>query len=337
MEAIEAAGQTVRAAKDWERMFREGAVEIGRRNGPVLWHDDLKVWATFVPPKSRHWRPGAHLNYFGYRPYGFKHNTTVEISPPTKGQNTNLQGVFAVDENGDRWVLHQGRLHPGAIRIRQDMFAAVAPSELRSDVVFSDGRTIPYFRVANLDATARELQKQVADFVHLCDRVRTRYINGEAAAELQRKVEELEFRLMPERTGGFDFGARDGGRGKNLHGEVLEVLVRELQPYGLKLGNGRVGRHGPDLHTDGKPPKLFEVKSSRSSACIQQAVGQLHIYEQALQRKHDKIAVLPGPVHADWLKIMRTLDITVLEFRIVSGRPTFEPSALAKITGKSKV
>ena len=88
----------------------------------------------------------------------------MEINNPPKGIDRNIQGVFAVDEKGRTWLLHQGRMSVVGHRVTEADF--VASTGLHPVTVeFSDGSTGEYHRVADIDARASVAQESVAAFI----------------------------------------------------------------------------------------------------------------------------------------------------------------------------
>jgi hypothetical protein len=122
LEAIEKAVDLRSASRHWQAHFRSGAQTIGVMDGQdVLWHESSGIWGVFAKTQGRRGseRP---WNAFGQKPYQFRSNMIVEINPPAQGADQNLQGAFARDTNGCRWVMHQGRMSVPGRRVTEDDF-----------------------------------------------------------------------------------------------------------------------------------------------------------------------------------------------------------------------
>jgi hypothetical protein len=324
--ALEALSDITKAVADWKAKFRQGAHVIKGMGGDILWQPRVGTWGFFEGRRrlENHWNP------FGRLPHQFRKNMIVEINPPAFGVNTNVQGVVATSAKGERWVLHQGRLHPPGIRITEEMFDAVTRRR-RVAVLFSDNRLREYHLVANIDGPAFALQDEIASFVSECATIRTHYVFGAQAADEERAIEAAEGPSSPEQTGSYEMGGRGTTTAVRKHGEVWHALVREMDRRGIRHSNGRVGRFGPDLRTFGTRPVLFEIKSENDASDVQQGVGQLQIYEKLLTTVYIKVLVLPGPLTPALAKAEHGLRLRAITYRRVGGRVRFTSKDLTDV------
>ena len=116
-----------------------------------------------------------------------------------------------------------------------------------------------------------------------------------------------------------------------LHGDVWEELVVVLRKRGLSLSNQRIGRFGPDLRAWGDKRILFEIKAGSDAYSIQQAVGQLHLYEKLLRKPYKKVLVRPSALPFELIRPFRELGVAVLVFSRVGRKIHFAPKALDSI------
>jgi hypothetical protein len=142
------------------------------RGGDAYGHKELGVWGTFRRKAFSGKDYRDYWNSFGLT--RDRSQIIVEINPPEIGR-TGVYGIIAKDATtGKRWALHRGRLRQGRIRsIGEEEFDSTFPGK-RINVRFEEGSLIGYHPVANIDADATVLQRQVADFVSACAEVRRR-------------------------------------------------------------------------------------------------------------------------------------------------------------------
>lgn len=299
--------------KVFARKFSEGGLEITGLPGGAIWHERLLIWGHFSATEHRA-PPERYWNLFGQQPSRLKDNMVVEINPAKEGINPNRQGIVAIDKSGDRWLFHQGRLHPGRVRVTENMFDEVAKSP-RFEVSYSDGRIVACHPITNLDGTAQSVQNDVAKFVDLCARVRFRFTAGAADAELLARVSSAEGSEGPELRGSYDLPEQAARIAQRRHGEVYHALAAALKRMQIPHSRARFGRWGPDLFVNStRGWFLFELKADCRASDIQQALGQLQLYEFLGRRKFTKVMVLPSDPPADIGRALKAFKITVLRF-----------------------
>jgi hypothetical protein len=285
--AEEGRGAIRDAVRMWAEKFSVGAERFSFRSLNAYWHPEIGVWGAFNDPTGSRGLP-SYWNPFGRVP---RSSMVVEINPPRQGINTNVQGIVARNSSGQRWLLHQGRLHPSRFRISEEMFD-VATHGNRVNVKLSDGRNVRCHAVGNIDAEPAALQVQIASFVSQCETVRQHYLVGADATKGLASIAAAEG-LFPETLGKYEVGPQDAKTIIKKHPDVWHRLLDELVSKGIPCSNGRVTRWGPDLRTLSRRPMLFEIKSNDSAAELQRAVGQLLLYEELLNTPHLKVLVYP--------------------------------------------
>jgi hypothetical protein len=323
--AEEGRGAIKDAVRVWFDKFSLGAERFSFRGLNAYWHAGIGVWGAFNDPTGSQGLPN-YWNPFGRIP---RSNMVVEINPPPRGINTNVQGVIATNSQGERWILHQGRLHPSKLRITEEMFDVVIKRN-RIDVIFSDGGKLSCHTVANIDAQPSVLQAQIASFVSECESVRQYYLASPGVAQALASVVAIEG-LFPETRGSYEVGAQEAKTVVKKHPDVWHRLSEELVAKGISCANGRVGRWGPDLLTLSKRPILFEIKSGESASELQRAVGQLLLYEKLLNTPHLKVLVYPQSEKSagGLATALKKLDIHVLPYSRNGRVIRFELSFLA--------
>ncbi|MDN4631976.1 hypothetical protein QCD71_10660 [Sphingomonas sp. PsM26] len=333
MQAIEKRSDVATVAKAWRRAFAEGAEVIGTMGSqPVLWHERLRIWGLFGHTDGKE-ATGRDWNAFGQQPRGFRDNIVVEINQPPSGKDTNLQAIFAVDDRGRRWLLHQGRMSVAGSRITEADFIAatgLTPTKVR----FSDGSSTQYHKVADLQSPPAAVQASVATFVARCASARLAKIAGKHTVDDGTAVERWEHNLSPEQTGDYDVAPRGGTVGRRIHGEVWRALATELERRDVPHSNDRVGQHGPDMFTYGNGPRvLFEIKSGHGAQDIFAAVGQLQIYERLLKSTYRKVLIVPRGMGPALQGPVSDLGISTVEFYRKGQKTHFDTAALDRCLG----
>jgi hypothetical protein len=295
--------------------------------GTVLWHEDLGTWGQFgqairADGSRRVWNP------FGQLATNFRGHIVVEINSPMSGQDLDLQGVFAVDGAGHRWLLHQGRMSISGKRITQSDFRTL--SGLRPiRVRFRNGSSRLFHPVADLERPARAVQAAVARFVSICAGVREASRSSAPARAAVAKAMTWEGLLSPERTGGYEVGARAALKAEHRHGLVWKRLVAILKGKGIEVSNARVGQYGPDLYTLEAPLVLFEIKSDVRASDLFGGIGQLQVYEKLMGRQFRKVLVVPTGAAEALRQVIPGMKIRLLEYERRGQKIEFDFRALA--------
>ena len=312
MLALETSKESAKARADFEKLFSTGGEELPGLRGKVYWHEDLGTWGHFGR-SIRTDGTGRVWNAFGQLPINFRSHIVVEINTPLAGQDLDLQGVFARDQAGRRWLLHQGRMSISGKRITQLDFRA--KSGLRPvRVRFRDGSSRLFHPVADIEQPARAVQIAVARFVAICAEVREA---SRSSAPIRRAIADAlswEALLKPELTGDYEVRSRSAARAERRHGQVWKKLVADLKRHGIQVSNARVGQYGPDLYTVQPPLVLFEIKSDARACDLFAGIGQLHVYEKLMGRRFAKVLVVPAGASAALKKVLPGMRIQLLEY-----------------------
>ncbi|MBA8888701.1 hypothetical protein FHW12_002934 [Dokdonella fugitiva] len=328
--AIENKAECSALFRKWRDNFASLATPIGDH---TLWIDALGISAQFWD-SHRKGQP-IFWNIFSNTPVRFKQNMIVEVNPPRSGINPQNQGVFAQDEDGCRYVLHRGRLYPAGARIASTDFLASATVDI-CDVSFSDGSSAACALVCPLDLDPKACVEALAQFVGDC--ANARELAGAQGKELRvplQRVADME-KLSPELRGNFFIPPQEAKIGRRRHADVSAALKTSLESVGIKHANARMGRYGPDMYTYGMSRDvLFEIKTEYDAASVQQAVGQLLIYEQLAGRKMRKVIAMPSAPAKALMAVLDVLDIEVLAFGS-SSKPKFNRAALRQLAGGEK-
>lgn len=324
--AVESPREATDALAIWRKSFAKGAKRLAWGSKTVLWHEPLGVWGFFgetvrTDGSLREW------NVFGEIPHVFKENMVVEINPPRSGANLNLQGVFATDTGGRRWLLHQGRMSVPERRIKQSDFIALT-GLVPIPVQFANGRSREFHPVACLDGTPERLRRDVADFIKTCARARAQFIAPPRLAKAIRNLPALVHSLKPEKGGTYKTAPKGPASAKRRHTDVWKALVAELRRRDIQCFNTRIKRYGPDLFTLETPLVLFEIKTTPNPADVFAAVGQLHVYERLLGEIFKKVLVVPAGMSRTLAPVLAELNLEILEYQWKAAKVVLDSNGL---------
>lgn len=330
MKALEKRAEIKAQLSALRKAFAAGAEPISTLSGnSVLWHEALGIWGTFGQTTGK----GGALrawNAFGQRPNSFRSNIVVEINMPPEGIDQNLQAVFARDAHQRLWLLHQGRMSVAGSRVTEaDFMAATKLKPVK--VRFSDNTVGAYHKVADLSASAADIQASVAAFVAQCARARlVKLAKGAPVGDLAN-VAAWERGLRPETAGTFAIEPRGRGIGLRVHGAIWRALAAELEKRKVLHSNDRVSQYGPDLFTyGGRRQVLFEIKSGCGAQDIFAGIGQLQIYDQLLGGSYRKVLVVPEGMGKALRGPVATLGIEIIEFRRKGTAIALDQTALTR-------
>lgn len=332
LHAEERSSAISKAIADWRKLAAIGAEQMPWRSGTVLWDEEHGYWSFFGTTKADTPHGWRWWNVFGRMPETFRRDMLVEINPPQGGPARGTQGMVALDAAGKRHLLHGGRLHPAGHRISNDEFRTLS-GLATTPIAFSDGRVLPYFRVAPLDEGAEALNQGVAAFAAVCEDVRNEVLHGSVDADLDRRVRKGEGSSNPERRGDYVIPPRPAGVAKRVHAEIWKALAEELERRKIDHSNGRVGRYGPDLRTREKPLVLFEIKTDTTARSLYESLGQLLMYERLLGEAFTKVAVFPGPPPTDLGAVLKEMKVRIVTYRKTGRTYAFDSRALGAVLG----
>ncbi|MHB8655698.1 MAG: hypothetical protein ACYDA9_17675 [Terriglobia bacterium] len=122
-----------------------------------FWIASEGIWVGFRVLRNRYW------NAFGL---GLQASNSIicEINIPIEGENVQIAGVFAQEENNLTWVLHRGRIGGGKKGVSKALF------EKHYNGRWLNAEGDPFAVVANLSQP--DFVKCVADFVKLVDGIK---------------------------------------------------------------------------------------------------------------------------------------------------------------------
>jgi len=318
------------AVASWRRMSAADGKELRWGSRPAYWNETHGYWAFFGKGDAKTSLGWRYWNSFGTKPETLRKNMLVEINPPQSGVAKGTQGLIALDNSGDRWILHGGRIHPGDERVDSATFARLSGLE-PVEVSFSNKSKRPYFVVAPLDRGSDALHFALAHFVERCGYVRHAVLHGKADADLDQRVDEAEGTSSPEKRGRYVIPPRGPVEAERIHGDVWNALAAVLDRRKIDHTNMRVGRYGPDLRSRDGPLSLFEIKTDTTARSLYEALGQLLMYEQLLGKPYAKALVVPGAPPEKLAAVLRGFEVEIITYGKRARTYTFETKPLNRV------
>jgi hypothetical protein len=333
LSAIEDKPGIQQAVNDFRAKFKANSKRINiSTHKSLYWHPKMGIWGYFEDWKinKNNRRVPRFWSVFGYDPAQWRRNLIVEINPSGHGVDRRYQGVVAYGVKQQRVLLHRGLLRIGKSHFNLRSIEAMSSWPVEK-VHFSDGRTDECLFVADLNVSAQSLQLQISDFVKACYLARVNHAHGPDNASQLQKVLKYEATLSAEKSGSYELPPRDATVVERRHGDVWNALTRFLDQQCIRHSNRRVGRWGPDLFASEPKPLLFEIKTNFLASDIQQAVGQLLIYESLLKRKHVKILIIPQVGAEHIMEALLKLDVNVVTYEFRGRKVYLDAKALGRI------
>lgn len=116
----------------------------GSAEATVYYMGSLDFWMTLKPISNRYWNCGG----LGY-PFGSTAPAPhVEINPPLSGIDRRIAGAFLEDDDGVRYIAHNGKVGGGAKGVSKTAFLKHYPA---TSMVLSGDMEIPMYVVGRLD------------------------------------------------------------------------------------------------------------------------------------------------------------------------------------------
>ncbi|PBQ34575.1 hypothetical protein CNR22_23280 [Sphingobacteriaceae bacterium] len=280
----------------------------GSMDTTVQYSQELDIWVCVQEQESKYW------NGFGIgRPkQGRSNSLNGEINFDYEGSKR-VAGAFAVDNEGKILILHTGTIGGGKKGIGKNFFL----SNFRGDPIkaIHDDKEVDYCLVGELNSP--HFPEQVSNFIREIYRVKN--LNQE---QIETDFGYLgNFKYTDERSGSTVTESNDPRTITRTHGIVVNALHDELERRGLNASNDR--NRDLFIHHRSRISTLFEVKTSSSTQCLYQAVGQLLLYSIPIRNPVKLVAVLPDRLSMPVARRFASLGISVLYYSWENNEPVF--------------
>src|SRR5712691_9514729 len=283
----------------------------GGQDCEVFWDSDLGLWSSFQTKR----RENRYVLFFGTEDPNLKKSLSIscEINPLKSGINLRCAGSLLMDENGNVFLAHNGKVGGGRKGIGKSAFIVAHPNENWRPVDLPGGRHTELLVIGRIDKP--EFKRQIAYFVRRVDAFKSREI------KTQPVIEEPAF--TPEFAGvrrAYSVGTIEA---QCNHGPVTSALKEELEAQNLRCTNDRFR----DLYTlsdQGRITALFEVKTDCTPYSIYTAIGQLLIHTIDIEPKPKRFIVLPEEVSSGARSMLQKLEIRVVTYSWHKNAVTFK-------------
>jgi hypothetical protein len=133
----------------------------GTVQADVFWLESVGIWVAFQKIENRYW------NAFGVKEPvdGENLDITCEINSPLIGINRMISGAFAMDDKGEMYILHSGKIGGGRKGIGKTLFRSNYKYGL---IKLDDG--LEYAQIGKLGDAS--LPNKTANFVREIDRIK---------------------------------------------------------------------------------------------------------------------------------------------------------------------
>lgn len=234
----------------------------------------------------------------------------VQLNFPAENYNRRVAGAFVVDENGDYFVAHRGKLTKGNAGLHK---AKVLREFASQTVEVQDkNQTIKVILVSAIDdhcladrmwnfaQEARDVATRIAS-----ENVERESIGSSSGAANTKSARNPALTLrayFDEYAGSGRFKGNSGGKRVVEHGDIVKMLEAKLKNHGTNLKSQAI-----DLAVVSKKfVDLYEVKTSARTTDLYTGVGQLLIHgeciHETLHKKVRKHLVLPEKPHGLYAK-----------------------------------
>ena len=322
-EIYQAYRECANTSKKGGQLFkRTVGYQGGNKEVHVYWHPNEQTWMSFNEIKNRYWclfgvaNPETHHNL----------DITCEINAPLKGINRRCAGVYVRDEDGKIYLAHTGKIGGGKKGIGKSLFInSYRGKDKWLPVLWKDGKSMNVVLIGCI--TKSSLVQQVAQFVHEVERIKKLAEIGKGKGKAKRTQRTTDHTALTPFTPEFT-GSRKHYRVSNIiesqcdHGNIVNELSNVLKKKDLQIANN----FAIDIMAwpkRGKSPILFEIKTDITSTSIYGAVGQLMIHAIYQKEIPRKVLVLPEAPKNNLTSILKQLNITVLTYKWINGKPLF--------------
>ncbi len=263
-------------------------IRVGWRGGTddlrVSWNSALNFWWWIddeIGGRNNYWNTFGALR--DGRPLS---SIDCEINIAPSGIDRTVSGGFAIDENGNHFLVHRGRIGGGRKGIGKQLF--LNNYQGRWLTVRSGAETEDLALIGALGS--QRFPHQLADFV---EQVRKMKLLRKHRSSVLPTARLQALSYTPEFTGKrASYSVKSQLEAEADHGLVVDELDRQLRSRGFQTGNRGV----VDLYARkrGRRGLVFEIKTSDDLASRYTATGQLLFNSIRLGGNPKKVGVFPN-------------------------------------------
>lgn len=242
-----------------------------------------------------------------------------EVNIQKKGYSRRCAGAIALDDRGQVYLTHSGKIGGGRKGIGKRAFVAAYRGDNWAIIRWPDRKETEVIVIGRIDD--KNLPRQLAHFAREVKRFKKTAIGIESNKQNQSKTNGFTPEFSGKRKSYKISGTIDN---QADHGTVISALAATLEKkYKLKTANDR-SRDLFVLGRTGLVRVLFEAKTDLSTSSFYQAVGQLLLNSAVGPQEPKRVLVIPGKPTGGTSKALDILRIRVLSYAWSRDTPKFK-------------
>lgn len=309
-----------------DEAFRRFRQTVGTK-GCAAFHEGTVRWKTFDSG-------GRHGVRFWLNN---EKSDAVEINLPQDAETENGASAIALNEEGQAFVVHQGRLKVNTstqpqVDVTDKVFQARTGLQA-ADVRIGGAQTKRSWHVVTaLDgATEKEVITNAARFALYCWKARVCDFQFDPKRSVDRLTFDQSTDGKRESSDGYSYELqRRFVEANRLHGAVWQQLEKEAHVRGLSISKPGEHRYEVDAlvgsiraNSENKPPMLIEIKTGVGANDIYTALGQLFLYPKLISKvgAARRIMLVPTGLSAVLRKAVESSETEVFSYETSPTEP----------------
>ena len=288
----------------------------GSRNATIYFSKNLGFWWFQAAQNNGN----RYFNWFGTEsPIDTQNlNITVEINIPSEGRNFRISGIWAKDEKGNYFLMHDGGIGGGKPGIGKLAFQKYFNDEEQYSKVLVDGKVKDYYFVCELNSEL--LGDQLKDFVFAIKQIKA--LTKSSKTRAKSKITGGLGGFNPEFEGVKTYGLPEKIKANCNHGIIVRELSKLLLSKKFEISNNQQ----IDLciiNNKKNPLAIFEIKTGLSRQTVYTALGQLILNSQSYKPIPKLIFVSPNEISKELIFDLNKINIHVVTFQWKNNIPQF--------------
>ena len=288
----------------------------GSRNATIYFSKNLGFWWFQAAQNNGN----RYFNWFGTEsPIDTQNlNITVEINIPSEGRNFRISGIWAKDEKGNYFLMHDGGIGGGKPGIGKLAFQKYFNDEEQYSKVLVDEKVKDYYFVCELNSEL--LGDQLKDFVFAIKQIKA--LTKSSKTRAKSKITGGLGGFNPEFEGVKTYGLPEKIKANCNHGIIVRELSKLLLSKKFEISNNQQ----IDLciiNNKKNPLAIFEIKTGLSRQTVYTALGQLILNSQSYKPIPKLIFVSPNEISKELIFDLNKINIHVVTFQWKNNIPQF--------------
>ena len=288
----------------------------GSRNTTIYFSKNLGFWWFQAAQNNGN----RYFNWFGTEsPIDTQNlNITVVINIPSEGRNFRISGIWAKDEKGNYFLMHDGGIGGGKPGIGKLAFQKYFNDEEQYSKVLVDGKVKDYYFVCELNSEL--LGDQLKDFVFAIKQIKA--LTKSSKTRAKSKITGGLGGFNPEFEGVKTYGLPEKIKANCNHGIIVRELSKLLLSKKFEISNNQQ----IDLciiNNKKNPLAIFEIKTGLSRQSVYTALGQLILNSQSYKPIPKLIFVCPIEISKELIIDLNKINVNVVTYSWENKVPHF--------------